>query len=188
MSAAELLRTVVGALDAAGIPFMLTGSMAAALHGVSRATMDLDLVIAPTAGQLRALVASLAGTHLYVSEDAALDALAHESMFNVVDTATGWKADLVIRRSRAFSRMEFERRRRAEFEGTPLWVATPEDTILAKLEWAWRGGSTRQIEDAAALLRVSAPELDRAYLERWIAELRLEEPWRAANRLAGGAA
>ena len=45
MSASEILRTVVTQLDAAGIPFMLTGSVAAAAYGAGRATMDVDLVI-----------------------------------------------------------------------------------------------------------------------------------------------
>ena len=44
MSASEILRTVVTQLDAAGIPFMLTGSVAAAAYGAGRATMDVDLV------------------------------------------------------------------------------------------------------------------------------------------------
>jgi len=55
-------------------------------------------------------------------------------MFNVVDTATGWKVDLIIRQSRPFSGSEFERRRPIEYEGTHLWVATVEDLIIAKLE------------------------------------------------------
>jgi len=182
VSAAELLRTVARALDAEGIPFMLTGSLAAAYHGAPRATMDVDLVVAPTAASLQALVTALTSAHLHVSADAAREALAREGMFNAVDTTTGWKADLIVRKSRAFSQAEFERRVPVEFEGMRLWVATPEDTIIAKLEWALLGGSARQIEDVTALLRV-APDLDRGYLDRWIAELGLAKQWRAAQRL-----
>jgi hypothetical protein len=64
-----------------------------------------------------------------------------------------------------------------------LWVASLEDTIIAKLEWAELGGSARQLEDVAALLRVAGDGLDHAYLERWIRELRLDEQWRAAGLL-----
>ena len=181
MSAVSLLRTVVAALDAAGIPFMLTGSLAAACHGAGRATMDVDLVVAATADQLRALVASLTRADLYVSSEAALDALAHESIFNVVDTVSGWKADLIVRKGRPFSQAEFERRRPIEFEGIRLWVATVEDTIIAKLEWARLGGSARQLEDVAALVRVTGDRLDRAYLDRWIAELGIQQQWRAVS-------
>ena len=64
MSAESLLRVVAARLEAAGIPFMLTGSVAAAFHGAGRATMDIDVVIDSTREQLRALVASLAGLDL----------------------------------------------------------------------------------------------------------------------------
>jgi hypothetical protein len=175
----------VAALEAAGIPFMLTGSMAAACHGAGRATMDIDVVIDATADQLRRLVGSLAGPDRYVSAEAALEALEHGSMFNVVDTTTGWKVDLIIRKPRPFSRTEFARRRPVEFEGTRLWVATIEDTIIAKLEWASLGGSARQIEDVSALLRIGAGQLDHVYLDRWIVELGLGAQWQAAQQPGG---
>lgn len=182
MSAPALLQVIVARLDDAGIPFMLTGSVAAAAYGAGRATLDLDLVIEATAAQLRSLVESLAGQDLYVSSEAALDALERESMFNVVDVRTGWKADLIIRKSRPFSEAEFARRKPLEFEGTLLWVATLEDMVLAKLEWAKLGGSARQLEDVASLLRVAAGDLDRAYLDRWLDELGLRPQWQAAQR------
>ena len=85
MTAAALLQSVVAALDTAAVPFMLTGSLAAAYHGAGRATMDIDMVIAPSAAQLRSLVRALAGTGAYLSPEAAEEAFAHQSMFNVVD-------------------------------------------------------------------------------------------------------
>lgn len=177
MTAAALLRSAVAALDAAGVPFMLTGSLAAAYHGAGRATMDIDLVIDPTAPQLHALVRLLEGTGTYVSPEAAEEAFAHQTMFNMVDTTSGWKVDLIVRKQRAFSTTEFMRRQPAEFEGCPLWVASVEDVIVAKLEWAKLGGSARQLEDVAALLRVRAGQLDRTYVERWVAELGLTTQW-----------
>lgn len=184
MSLSGILHTVVAALEASGVPFMLTGSVAAAVHGAGRATMDVDLVIQATAAQLESVVAAIEDRTLYVSREAALKALATESMFNIVDTETGWKADLIPCKSRPFSQAEFARRRPLELDGLPLWVASVEDVILSKLEWAKLGGSARQLEDVATLLRVSAGEVDRAYLDRWIDALGLREQW-AAVRAAG---
>lgn len=79
---------------------MLTGSVAASLHGFGRATMDVDLVIDPTTQQLRSFVAGIEKTGAYVSIDAALEALAHRTMFNVVDTESGWKVDLIVSKER----------------------------------------------------------------------------------------
>lgn len=182
MSAAELLLLVASRLSTLHIPFMLTGSVAAAFHGAGRATMDVDLVIDATRDQLRALVATLAAPDRYVSEGAAMDALDHESMFNVVDATTGWKADLIVRKSRPFSQEEFARRQAFEFEGSTLWVATLEDLVVSKLEWAKLGGSARQLEDVAAMLRVAEGAIDQSYVDRWIAELGLAAQWQAVQR------
>ena len=163
---------------------MLTGSLASAYYGAGRATMDIDLVIDATDSQLRALIESLSPDRFYASIDAALEAHRHESLFNVVDARSGWKVDLIVRKSRPFSRIEFERRVPVEFEGISLAIAAIEDVIVSKLEWARLGGSTRQIEDVAALLRVNGADIDHDYLARWVAELGLGVQWAAARTLA----
>lgn len=159
---------------------MVTGSIAAAYHGAGRATMDIDLVIEANPEQLDRLVTSLSDSETYVSEEAAREALDREGMFNVVEIRSGWKADFILRKSRAFSRSEFERRQAFEFEGTQLWVTSLEDLIIAKLEWGKLGESARQLEDVAALLRVANGEVDGDYLDRWITELDLRTQWLAA--------
>jgi len=67
---------------------------------------------------------------------------------------------------------------RVMIEGIPVATATAEDTIIAKLEWAKTGGSERQLGDVVAILRVRGETLDRAYLERWVTVLGLDEVWR----------
>ena len=104
MTVAVLLRSLVAALDAAGVPFMLTGSLAAAFHGAGRATMDIDVVIDPTAEQLQALVAAIAESGAYVSREAAEEALTHRTMFNAVDIAAQSTIKAASRRSRVDSR------------------------------------------------------------------------------------
>jgi hypothetical protein len=164
---------------------MLTGSFASAYHGAGRATLDVDLVIDPTPAQLRVLIEGFPPSAWYASLEAALEAMDQESQFNLIELETGWNVDLIIRKSRPFSRIEFDRRTTIDFDGVRLAVATVEDVILAKLEWARLGESARQLEDVAALLRVRSGDLDRPYLERWIADLGVSGQWKAASRLAG---
>lgn len=159
---------------------MVTGSVAAAFRGVSRATMDVDLVIDPSAAALDELVRRVEALGLYVSEDAAREALAHEGMFNVVDPETGWKADLIVRKRRPFSEAEFARREVVDFLGINLAVASLEDVILTKLEWARLGASARQIEDVRGLLRLAGDHVDRGYLERWLDPLGVRSEWELA--------
>ncbi len=185
MSLERFLGTITEALAAEGIPEMLTGSLAAAVHGASRATMDVDLVIEPTPQQLDRFVGRMEAEGFYVSIEAAREALATHSMFNVIDPSSGWKADLIIRRPRPFSEAEFARREPAELLGVPVAVARVEDLMIAKLEWATLGASARQIEDVQALARMAGPTLDHAYLARWINALGLTVAWGEVRRQPG---
>jgi len=185
MSALEVLRRINSALDRAGIAYMLTGSFASAHHGAPRSTLDIDIVIAANPAQLRTFVQSLPSVEYYSDLDAALEAHKRQSLFNLIDLATGWKIDLIIRKSRAFSLEEFERRQLVTVQGLPLFVASAEDVVIAKLEWSMLAQSQRQIEDAAAILRLRWEMLDRSYLERWISELDLKQEWSHAKRIAG---
>ncbi len=185
MTAADLFRRMVALLDGTEIPYMLTGSFASSYHGLPRATQDIDFVIAPSRDQLQALIVRLPAPDYYVDEQAALDALTRQSQFNVLDLATGWKIDFICRKARSFSRTEFARRIQVDLQGMSLFIATAEDVALAKLEWAKLGGSQRQLEDVAGLLRVRGEELDEGYLTRWIQTLGLDAEWQAAQRLAG---
>jgi hypothetical protein len=185
LSTEDIFRRIIGALEAAGIPYMLTGSFASSFHGTARATQDIDLVIAPTAGQVRELVRLLPEAEYYISEDAALDALKRQAQFYVIDFATGWKMDLIVRKDRPFSRAEFDRRSPVDLFGLQLFIASGEDVLLAKLEWGKAGQSQRHIEDAANILRVRAGELDRLYIERWVVELGLREEWTRVKDMAG---
>lgn len=171
------LDEIVRRLEAVGIRYMVVGSIAALAHGRSRATQNFDVVVDPNETALLQFVRGLPSDRFYASEDAALDALRRESMFNVIDIETGWKVDVVPRKHRKFSQTEFERRQTVVVLGTTVQVATPEDTIIAKLEWAkLGGGSARQLEDARELLRM-IPDLDRAYIEIWVNDLGLGQEW-----------
>ena len=175
---------MIGLLETGGIPYMLTGSFASSYHGRPRATQDIDFVISPTPDQIRALVRILPHDEYYIDENAALDALRQQGQFNVIDLTTGWKVDFIIRKARPFSRMEFERRREIEFQGMPVAVATAEDIVIAKLEWAKLGQSQRQIEDASGVLKIRGEELDFEYIREWVGKLHLAEQWKEACRLA----
>ena len=166
------LKLVLDALEQAGIPYMLVGSFASNLYGVPRATQDADVVISPDPTRLQIFLSTLAREGFYApSESSVQQALAHERPFNVIHINSGFKVDLIPKRARPFSQQEFQRRVRIYFLGKPRPFATPEDTILTKLEWAKRGESGRQLEDAAAIVEVVGEKLDWGYLRRWAAAL-----------------
>ncbi len=185
MTKGDVFQRIFGVLDRTGIPHMLTGSFASSYHGSPRATQDIDVVISSTAQQIRALVALLPDSDYYVDEGAALEAQRIEGQFNIVDLATGWKIDLIVRKSRPFSISEFNRREIVDFQGIKLAIATAEDVLLAKLEWAKLGESRRQIDDAVGILRIRSGQLDLSYIHLWVEELNLMEQWNEACRISG---
>jgi hypothetical protein len=179
-----MLDRLVRLLDAADVPFMIAGSFASSAHGLPRTTQDLDIVVDPPRPEaLDALVRSMSPDEYYVDADAARDALRRRSMFNVVDLASGWKVDFIIRKNRTFSHDEFARRMKLTLLDVPVYVASPEDTIVAKLEWSKQsGGSERQRRDVAGILTTVGQQLDRAYVERWVHDLDLANEWLAAQQ------
>ncbi len=129
----DLLALVTEVLDHVGIDYMGTGSVASALHGQPRATRDIDVVIDPDLSSVQLLVELFPPDRFYVSD--AVSAVERRDMFNIVDTESGWKVDLIVRKDRPFSESEFRRRLPATMAGIDLFVTTPEDAILSKLEW-----------------------------------------------------
>jgi hypothetical protein len=170
----DFLRRLVDLLDEAGIPYMVAGSLGSSLHGRPRATNDVDLVIDPTESQFRQFLESL-GTDYYVSQEAAWAALKARSAFNVIDDKTGWKADLRVRAARAFSTVEFGRRQKAIILGLEVWVLSPEDAILSKLEWAKESASEQQMRDVLGVLQIQGRELDEQYLWKWAKSLGVQD-------------
>lgn len=179
----DFLERLIQELDRQQIPYMLSGSIASSLHGRPRATRDVDMVIAPTEEQLLSFAEALAQTH-YVSLDAVRNAFINASAFNVIDMQSAWKADFVIRKDRAFSREEFKRRRQVSLPGLDVWVTSPEDTILAKLEWAKESQSEQQLADALGVAIVQWNHLDMDYLRHWAEQLQIQN---SLNRLLGQA-
>ncbi len=184
MTIQDVFQRITSALDRAGIEYMLSGSFAAAYYGAARSTQDIDFVIHSTDEQLRSLIAALPSNDYYADLDSALEAQRKESMFNVIDRATGWKIDFIIRKSRPYSQTEFQRREKITLHAVELFVITAEDAVISKLEWAKLADSARQLQDVAAILKAQGEKLDQPYLQKWILELGLGEEWKKAERAA----
>jgi hypothetical protein len=172
---AEFLQDIVDALEQADVAYMVSGSISSTYYGRPRSTQDVDIVIEASAGNLHRLVGALQGKGYYVDEEAAMEAISHTTMFNVFDAASGYKADLIVRKARPFSVEEFSRRRSVDLLGLSLFIVAPEDAVLSKLEWAKAGQSERQYADALGIAIVQGETLDWNYLRKWSTALELDE-------------
>src|SRR5205085_3153789 len=75
MSQPELLIRIVQALEAAGVEYMVTGSVASSLHGEPRSTHDIDLVVAISAPETAPLLQSFPWPDFYLDEASMREAI-----------------------------------------------------------------------------------------------------------------
>lgn len=163
----EVLRIVSERLEAAQIPFMLTGSFAMAYYGKPRMTRDLDLVVALVEDDIRGIVEAMT-PDFYIDADDVRSAVMAQRLFNLMHHATGIKIDLIVRKNAEYRQVEFARRRPVELNGVKTWIVSREDLILSKLIWAKESGSELQRRDVKTLLDES---VEREYMEHWAARL-----------------
>lgn len=184
------LLPVIEALDSLGVRYYVGGSVASSIHGVPRASIDADLIAELGAEHVAQLAARLSAL-FYLDLGRMRDAVERRLSFNVIHLATMFKVDVFVSKGRPFD-IEASGRARLEALGESpdapkARVASPEDTLLAKLEWYRRGGesSERQWSDILGLLRVRTGRLDVAYLAEWAGALGVPDLLERASRQAG---
>lgn len=164
-------------LERAGIPFMLTGSMAMNFYAEPRMTRDIDIVVALCQGD-EERIAFLFEPDYYISREAVTSAISHQSLFNLVHHESIIKVDCIVRKTSEYRRTEFDRRRRVRVSNVETWITTKEDLILSKLYWAKDSFSDLQLRDVRNLM---ATGFDSEYIAKWSAELGLRELWLKLN-------
>jgi len=175
----RLTLLVAQTLEQLGIAYAVGGSLASSLHGVMRSTLDVDIVADMRFEHIQPLVAALS-KEFYADDEMMRDAIEHHSSFNLIHYETAFKVDIFIRKLRAFDHMQLKRRRTSVIATDPeqsVYIVSPEDIVLAKLEWYRLGGevSDRQWRDILGVLKTRAGELDLAYLRKWADELKISD-------------
>ena len=168
----SVLFEVARKLESAGASYMLTGSMAMNLHAIPRMTRDIDIVVAVTDELLYNLAEIFPEDQYYLSEEAARNAVAISSCFNLIHLATMMKIDIMVRKSDEYRIHEFSRKQLHQIEDQPIFVVSKEDLILSKLDWARESESERQMDDVRNLL---ASGCDLEYLKQWAPKLQLTD-------------
>jgi len=175
----DVLKMVATRLTASDIPYMVTGSMAANYYAVPRMTRDIDLVVELSSGDADRL--AILFEDFYLDPDAARTAIAARTSFNAIHTASVVKVDFMVRKDSEYRREELRRRRRVMLDDIPIFIVTPEDLIISKLDWARDTRSPVQMADVRNLL-AAVPGLDTNYMARWIAHLGLDDLYREVAR------
>jgi len=175
----QITLRVTDALELLNIRYVIVGSFASSVHGRSRITYDSDLV-ADIQLQHVPLVAQQLKDEFYLSIDAMFDAVQHRSSFNLIHLEFTFKVDIFVAKARPFEQSQLENRQSHLFSSDPkdtVYIASAEDTILAKLEWYRLGdeSSSRQLEDIRGVIQMQGSRLDIDYLYRMAVGLNVQD-------------
>jgi uncharacterized nucleotidyltransferase DUF6036 len=185
----KVLSLVASLLERQRITYVLVGSFASSIHGMYRSTADIDIVADVHSNQVIPLLAAL-HENFYVDEHAVREAIDRRHSFNAIHFDSVFKVDIFIPKSDEFSRKQIERRelrKLAPDVEQMVYVATAEDTILAKLRCYDSGGrvSTTQWHDVLGIIGGSSSKLDLPYLHHWAQRLNVTELLEVAFKEAG---
>jgi hypothetical protein len=165
----QITQQIAQEFDRLNIRYFVGGSLASSLHGVPRATQDVDIVADIKLEQIPQLV-KVFGTEFYIDADMIREAIRQRRSFNIIHLATMFKVDIFILKPDKTSMEEMARRKQYQISDSSkqmLFLASAEDIIIHKLYWFQLGGgvSERQWNDVLGVIRVQYENIDNSYLE-----------------------
>lgn len=182
MPAPEPLAPFLEPLERLGLPYCVTGSVAASVYGEPRLTADIDVVLLLKISEIAAFRSAFPDSAYYVPPDETLQlelARASRGMFNLIHHASQFKADIYLAGQDPSHAWALANRRRISLGESGAWIAPPEYVILRKLEFLREGGQDKHLRDIRFMLAASA--VDRAFLESEVARLGLDAQWRVCQ-------
>jgi hypothetical protein len=170
-----VLSLVTTELEKLGIPYVLVGSFASSIYGLYRATADIDILVDIQAEHVVPLHRAMEEA-FYVDELAMRNAITRNSSFNAIHFDSVFKVDIFVACDDEFAATQLKRRRLRRVSpdrNEEVYIASAEDTVLAKLRWFRAGNETssNQWNDVLGILSVLKHELDTAYLSTWAERL-----------------
>jgi hypothetical protein len=179
MALPKVAALIADRLNAAGVKWIATGSIAAMSYGEYRVTNDVDIVLVLSERDIAKLVAAFPLEEFYcpppdvIRTEVAREKYGH---FNLIHHETGFKADVYIAGKDALTSWALRQRQAVTLEDSVIWLAPPEYVIIGKLEFYREGGSEKHLRDIRGMLAVT--DVDRVFLEKEIIERDLSEIWR----------
>ena len=153
-----------------GIQHVVVGSFASSARGFQRATRDVDILAKIELDQVELIFERLTGRY-YIDRLAIRSAVINRSHFNAIHLDSMFKVDVFVPSdSDLLSQQQLSRHlpeRISPDSDAVVYLATAEDTLLAKLIWSRRGHqvSDRQWADVLGIIKLQGERLDLVYVE-----------------------
>lgn len=164
----EFFTSMINAIEQLQIPYMVAGGFATIFYGEPRLTIDVDIVADLKSHQVKPFIKAFPFPEYYLSEEAIRDALNRRYPFNIIQTTTGAKADIVPLPADPFSRAAFFRRQKMVYNaaGQEAYFISAEDIVLAKLFAFEQTESDKHLRDAKGVLVTQWGQLDLKLIRR----------------------
>jgi len=182
MPAPEPFAPFLEPLEGLGLPYCITGSVAASVYGEPRLTADIDVVLLLGLKDLPGLRGVFPEADYYVPPDETLRgeiSREMEGMFNLIHHRSQFKADIYLAARDPLHAWALENRRRIDLGGAGAWIAPPEYVIVRKLEYLREGGSDKHLRDIRFIL--AATPLDHVFIDAEVAKRGLRREWSRAE-------
>lgn len=170
---------VIEVFEQLSVRYYLSGSIACSVYGFPRGAQDIDFVADMQIENVSPFVELLRGSYT-INEQALHDAIQKRSVFSLLHVSSLMKVDVFLPHSLPFDSLVLQRSQQLPLlEGYhPLWIASPEDIVLMRLEWYRSSGATAddQWNDILGVLKVQAQNLDLAYLRDKANTLKVSDP------------
>ncbi len=172
------LQPVIEAFEKLSIPYYIGGSIASSVHGMARATMDVDIVADINSNHISSLRQKLEKDY-YIDEETIADAIVKRSFFNLIHLKSMIKIDVFIHKNEPYQNEALRRRIEENLDesepSSKYYFLSPEDIVINKLQWYEMCGevSERQWLDTVGVIKVQCDSLDKKYLQDWSNKLGL---------------
>jgi hypothetical protein len=147
----EVLNLITERLNKEEINYMISGSIAVNYYSIPRMTRDIDIVIELKDSNIDRFI-EIFENKFYLDKKVIIDETSCAGMFNLIHKDYFVKVDFILRKDTEFRITEFSRKRKISIKDNSMWIVSPEDLILAKLDWAKESYSEIQLGDVQNLI------------------------------------
>lgn len=160
----NLVITIIEALEAEKVPYMLAGSFASMVYGIPRSTKDVDFVIELGQESFAQLIQRLS-SEFDLDPQQHLETLTWTRRYILAARKTSFKVELFLKSDDAHHLEQWARKKHLfnPIIQRDVWMPTAEDVVIQKIRW----GRPQDKIDAENVIGVQENTLDWAYIEHW---------------------
>jgi len=168
MTQQEIFLEVIDILNNSNIPYMITGALAVSYYGMPRLTHDLDIIIQIDSGDVDKIFI-LFSSEFYISKVSIEEAIEHRSTFNIIHLKTSIKVDFWMIGQDEYEIKKFSRRSKENIFNRAIYLITPEDLLISKLDWYKMTDVDKHYIDCIGIYKIQKEKLDINYIKTWTA-------------------